>query len=56
MTSQFNRVIQEFHIKRLEKEVHAMRVKQERMEHLQEMADIADMEMRKRRRRRKTSG
>lgn len=50
--SQFDRVIHEFHQKRLEKDLTAQQVRQERMDQLREMAHIADMEMRQRKTRR----
>lgn len=47
----FDDVIREFHKKRLEREIYAVQVRQERTRQLQEMASLADTELRQRRRR-----
>lgn len=52
MASHFDRVIQEFHEKRLDKEIYAQQVRYERMQELKELAASADQETRKRRVRR----
>lgn len=49
MTSNFDRVVQEFNEKRFDKELYAQRVRIERMRELKELAENADQEMRKRR-------
>lgn len=49
MASNFDRVVQEFHEKRLDKELYAQRMRYERMQELKELAEHADQEMRKRR-------
>lgn len=49
MASNFDRVVQEFHEKRFDKEIHAQRIRLERMRELKELAENADQEMRKRR-------
>lgn len=51
--SQFNKVIQEFQQKRVEKEIYASRVRNARLEQLEELAHSADMEMRQRRSKRR---
>lgn len=48
MASNFDRVVQEFHEKRFDKELYAQRVRLERMRELKELAENADQEMRKR--------
>ncbi len=49
MASNFDRVIQEFHEKRFDKDLYAQRMRHERMQELKELAEHADQEMRKRR-------
>lgn len=49
----FEQVIREFQKKRVEKEIHADQIKEDRMRELMELASVADCEMKQRRRRRK---
>ena len=49
MASHFDRVVQEFHEKRLHKEIYAQQVRFDRLQELKALAETADKEMRKRR-------
>lgn len=49
----FEQVIREFHQRRIEKEIYADQIKEDRLRHLQELAQIADCELKQRRRRSK---
>jgi hypothetical protein len=49
----FEQVIREFHQRRVEKEIYADQIKEDRLRNLQELAQIADCELKQRRRRSK---
>lgn len=53
MSTNFEDVIKEFQKKRLEIEMNAAKIREDRFQTLQEMASLADSELKQRRRRRR---